>query len=198
MFTGIVTHRGRLQACEDRGGDLRMNFAVDAGHMQGCVEGDSIAVNGVCLTMIAPTEAGFGADVSTETLDRTTLGRLESGGLVNLELPLRAADRMGGHLVSGHVDGKAVLCSRHADARAERFEFEVPPELAKFVAEKGSISLDGVSLTVNDVAGKRFGVCLIPHTLEVTSLGDLQPGDEVNVEVDMIARYLERLLATEG
>ena len=180
MFTGIVTHRGRLQACEDRGGDLRMNFAVDAGHMQGCVE------------------EGFGADVSTETLDRTTLGRLESGGLVNLELPLRAADRMGGHLVSGHVDGKAVLCSRHADARAERFEFEVPPELAKFVAEKGSISLDGVSLTVNDVAGKRFGVCLIPHTLEVTSLGDLRPGDEVNVEVDMIARYLERLLATEG
>jgi riboflavin synthase len=195
MFTGIVTHRGRLHRCEDRGGDLRMQFEVAAEHMRDCSEGDSIAVNGVCLTMIAPGKEGFGADVSTETLECTTLGRLRTGDQVNLELPMRPTDRMGGHLVSGHVDGKAVLHSRHPDARAERFEFELPPNLARFAAEKGSITLDGVSLTINDVAGSRFGVCLIPHTLEVTSLGELQPGDEVNVEVDMIARYLERLLA---
>jgi riboflavin synthase len=198
MFTGIVTHRGRLHRCEDRGGDLRMEFAVAAEHMRDCTAGDSIAVNGVCLTMITPGEEGFGADVSTETLECTTLGRLQTGDQVNLELPLRPADRMGGHLVSGHVDGKAVLRARHPDARAERFEFELPPGLARFAAEKGSITLHGVSLTINDVSGNRFGVCLIPHTLEVTSLGGLQPGDEVNVEVDMIARYLERLLAAES
>ncbi|NIP18466.1 MAG: riboflavin synthase [Xanthomonadales bacterium] len=197
MFTGIVTHRGRLAGCEERGGDLRMAFGVPTEHMRGCSEGDSIAVNGVCLTMIAPSEDGFSADVSTETLDCTTLGRLVDGDLVNLELPLRPADRLGGHLVSGHVDGKAVLVSRHADARAERFEFELPMKFSRYVAEKGSITLDGVSLTINDAEGRRFGVCLIPHTLEVTSLGGLQPGDEVNVEVDMIARYLERLLATD-
>ena len=197
MFTGIVTHMGRLLSCEDRGGDMRMGFWVDPDIMHDCAEGDSIAVNGVCLTMITPTADGFCADVSTETLDRTTLGRLQTGGRVNLELPLRAADRLGGHLVSGHVDGKAVLRSRHPDARAERFELELPKELARYVTEKGSVTLDGVSLTVNDATGNQFGVCLIPHTLEITNLGTLQPGDEVNVEVDMIARYLERLLATD-
>jgi riboflavin synthase len=197
MFTGIVTAMGRLRTCEDRGGDMRMEFGVSEEFMQGSVAGDSIAVNGVCLTMIAPSTDGFRADVSTETLDRTTLGNLQISNHVNLELPLRAADRLGGHLVSGHVDGKATLRSRHPDARAERFEFELPVDLAKFVTEKGSVSLDGVSLTVNDVAGNQFGVCLIPHTLEVTNLGALQPGDEVNLEVDMIARYLERLLAAD-
>jgi riboflavin synthase len=194
MFTGIVSHRGRLVSCEDRGGDSRMSFAVERDLMERRGEGDSIAVNGVCLTMIRPHAEGFSADVSTETLEKTTLGGLGRGDLVNLELPLRAADRLGGHLVSGHVDGKARLCSRHPDARSERFEFELPESLARFVATKGSISLDGVSMTVNDTQGNRFGVCVIPHTQEVTSLGTLQPGDEVNVEVDMIARYLERLL----
>ena len=194
MFTGIVSHRGRLESCEDRGGDSRLSFSAGGGIMLGCSEGDSVAVNGVCLTMIEPGDAGFGADVSTETLDKTTLGALQPGDAVNLELPLRAADRLGGHMVSGHVDGKAVLLARHADARSERFEFELPRPLAKFVAAKGSICLDGVSMTINDAEGNRFGVCVIPHTQDVTSLGALQPGDEVNVEVDMIARYLERLL----
>jgi len=197
MFTGIVTHMGRLQSCEDRGGDMRMEFRVDPDVMHDCSEGDSIAVSGVCLTMIAPAADGFRADVSTETLDRTTLGGLQAGDRVNLELPLRAADRLGGHLVSGHVDGKGVLRSRHPDARAERFVLELPENLKRYVTEKGSVTLNGVSLTVNDIAGSRFGVCLIPHTLEITDLGTLQPGDEVNVEVDLIARYLERLLATD-
>jgi riboflavin synthase len=137
----------------------------------------------------------FQADVSQETLGLTTLGRLREGQAVNLELALQAQDRLGGHLVSGHVDGMATLVSRRPDARAERLEFEVPAALARYLARKGSVCLDGVSLTVNDVDGCRFGVCLIPHTLEVTTLGELRPGGLVNLEVDLVARYLERLAA---
>ena len=159
--------------------------------------GDSIAVSGVCLTMLEPEETGFSADVSNETLELTTLGNLGSGQQVNLELAMGLEDRLGGHMVSGHVDGKGRLLSRRKDARAERFEFEVPAGLARYVAKKGSICIDGVSLTVNEVDGARFAVCLIPHTLEVTTLGDLQAGDEVNMEVDLIARYLERLTDPE-
>jgi riboflavin synthase len=143
--------------------------------------------------MLEPEETGFSADVSNETLELTTLGNLEPGQQLNLELAMGLEDRLGGHMVSGHVDGKAQLLSRRKDARAERFEFELPADLARYVAKKGSICVDGVSLTVNDVNGPRFAVCLIPHTLEVTTLGDLQAGDEVNIEVDLIARYLERL-----
>jgi riboflavin synthase len=197
MFTGIVTHRGTLLSREDHGGDQRLQLYADPEIMRGSGQGDSIAVNGVCLTMIDPRADGFHADVSVETLEKTTLGGLPADARVNLELPMRLSDRLGGHLVSGHVDGKARLLSRRPDIRSERFEFAAPPELARFISTKGSVSLDGVSLTVNDVADNRFSVCLIPHTLDVTSLGALAPGDEVNIEVDMIARYLERLMLGE-
>jgi riboflavin synthase len=211
MFTGIVTAKGSLRQKTALGGDCRL--WIDCGQLplDGARTGDSVCVSGACLTMLEPrmdagVDAGvncgsgpggghFHADVSQETLSLTTLGQLREGQPVNLELALQAHDRLGGHLVSGHVDGMATLISRRPDARAERLEFEVPPHLARYLARKGSVCLDGVSLTVNDVDGCRFGVCLIPHTLEVTTLGALQPGERVNLEVDLVARYLERLAA---
>lgn len=193
MFTGIVSTTGTIQEITRTGGDSRLRISCSAIEKHHFRIGDSIAVSGVCLTMLEPEEAGFSADVSNETLELTTLGNMEPGRQINLELAMGLEDRLGGHMVSGHIDGKAQLFSRRKDARAERFEFEVPADLARYVAKKGSICVDGVSLTVNEVNGPRFAVCLIPHTLEVTTLGDLQPGDEVNIEVDLIARYLERL-----
>lgn len=199
MFTGIVTHRGRLVSVEPSGADQRMTFHVEGDALSDANDGDSMAVSGACLTMLdIDADAGhFTADVSAETLDKTALGGLEAGDPVNLEPALRAADRLGGHLVSGHVDGVGALVGRAPDGRAERFEFEVPQELARYIAAKGSVCIDGVSLTVNEVEGRRFGVCIIPHTLEVTTLGNLAAGDTVNIEVDMIARYLERLVAAQ-
>jgi riboflavin synthase len=179
------------------GGDSRLRIEFGNLDMQGSQEGDSIAVSGVCLTMLEPGESGFLADVSKETLELTTMGELQPGRPVNLELALALEDRLGGHMVSGHVDGLGRLVSRREDARSERFEFELPADLARYVAKKGSVTIDGVSLTVNEVDGARFSVCLIPHTLEVTTLGMLQPGDAVNIEVDLIARYLERLIDPE-
>jgi riboflavin synthase len=161
--------------------------------MEGCVSGDSISVAGVCLTMLAADESGFAADLSVETLDLTSLGDRQPGDRLNLELALRASDRLGGHLVSGHVDGLARLVSRNIDGRSERFLFETEKKLARYIAEKGSVCLDGVSLTVNVVDDNRFSVCIIPHTLEVTTLGELQAGQAANLEVDQLARYLERL-----
>lgn len=197
MFTGIVTAKGTLRHKAELGGDCRLSFASGALSLEGCNSGDSICVSGTCLTMLNPVnDAGgwhFQADVSQETLSLTTLGQLREGQAVNLELALQAHDRLGGHLVSGHVDDMALLLSRRPDARAERLEFEVPAALARYLARKGSVCLDGVSLTINDVDGCRFGVCLIPHTLEVTTLGELRPGERVNLEVDLVARYLERL-----
>ena len=197
MFTGIVTAKGTLRHIAELGGDCRLSFGTGALSLEGCRSGDSICVSGACLTMLEPAmDAGggrFEADVSQETLGLTTLGQLREGQAVNLELALQAQDRLGGHLVSGHVDGMAALVSRRPDARAERLEFEVPEPLARYLARKGSVCLDGVSLTINDVDGCRFGVCLIPHTLEVTTLGELRPGGRVNLEVDLVARYLERL-----
>lgn len=199
MFTGIVTAKGNLRNRTAVGGDCRLSFDTGALSLEGCRSGDSICVAGACLTMLEPgMDAGggrFEADVSQETLGLTTLGRLREGQAVNLELALQAQDRLGGHLVSGHVDGMAALVSRRPDGRAERLEFEVPAALARYLARKGSVCLDGVSLTINDVDGCRFGVCLIPHTLEVTTLGELRPGGRVNLEVDLVARYLERLAA---
>jgi riboflavin synthase len=197
MFTGIVSAKGSLQEKAALGGDVRLRIECGGLDMKNSQEGDSIAVSGVCLTMLEPDESGFFADVSTETLELTTLGKLEPGLPVNLELALALEDRLGGHLVSGHVDGSGHLVSRRGDARSERFEFELPASLARYVATKGSVCIDGVSLTVNDVDGAKFSVCLIPHTLEVTTLGLLQPGDAVNIEVDLIARYLERLAIAE-
>ena len=199
MFTGIVTAKGTLRQKTLLGGDCRL--WIDCGElpMAGARSGDSVCVSGACLTMLEPVMdpgAGhFHADASRETLGLTTLGLLREGQAVNLELALRAQDRLGGHLVSGHVDGMATLLARRPDGRAERLEFAAPAPLARYLARKGSVCLDGVSLTINDVDGPRFGVCLIPHTLEVTTLGALRPGERVNLEVDLVARYLEQLAA---
>lgn len=193
MFTGIVATKGKLISTEARQGDLRFRIGAPADMMQGVRVGDSISVAGVCLTMLEPDATGFSADLSLETLQRTSLGKRQAGDSVNLELALQVGDRLGGHMVSGHVDGLAVLRSRQTDARSERFDFEIDPPLARFVAAKGSVCLDGVSLTVNEVDANRFSVNIIPHTLEVTTLGDLQVGQNVNFEIDLIARYLERL-----
>lgn len=196
MFTGIITAQGALERVESRGADARLAFRVPARWLSETAEGDSIAVNGVCLTALQPLEGRFSADVSTETLSLTTLGELAPGDPVNLELALRASDRLGGHLVSGHVDGVAKLVRRQGSGRAELFEFECPEHLSRYIATKGSVCLNGVSLTVNGVAAHRFEVCIIPHTQAMTNLGALGPGDRVNIEVDMVPRYLERLLAT--
>ena len=197
MFTGIVETMGTLVSRTDMGGDSRLVIDTGTLSLANCRTGDSISVSGACLTMLDPLENSFAADVSQETLSLTILGDLREGGNVNLELAMGVHDRMGGHLVTGHIDGLGRLVSRHEDARAERFEFEVPKSLAKYIARKGSVCINGVSLTVNDVEGLCFGVCLIPHTMMITTLGKLQPGDEVNIEVDLIARYLERLMSPE-
>lgn len=193
MFTGIVAATGKIASRVSYDGDLRIRFEVPPDMMEGCKMGDSIAISGVCLTMLEPDETGFSADVSVETLDKTSLGDREDGDSVNLELAMRAADRFGGHLVSGHVDGLATLVSREGDARSERFLFETDRKLARYIAPKGSACLDGVSLTVNEVDDNRFSICVIPHTLAVTTLGVLEAGQVVNLEVDLIARYLDRL-----
>src|SRR6185312_12987684 len=170
---------------EARGGDTRLQVAVGALDLSDVALGDSICVSGVCLTVIALDGASFAADVSVETLSRTTLGVLQSGKRVNLEKSLRLADRLGGHLVAGHVDGLGSVVAVTPDARSQRWTFELPNALARYVAEKGSICIDGVSLTVNEVAGNRCGVNLIPHTIEATTFRDKNRGDAVNVEVDL-------------
>lgn len=195
MFTGIVEATGRIVRTEPRGGDVRL--VVDAGTLglDDVAIGDSIAVSGVCLTAIAIERNAFVVDVSNETLSRTSLGALGDGARVNLEKALRLADRLGGHLMAGHVDGLGRVVGIEPDARSQRWTFELPAELARYAAPKGSIAIDGVSLTINEVDGHRFGVNLIPHTIEVTTLGDRKVGDAVNIEVDLVARYVERLFA---
>ena len=193
MFTGIVETTGRLARIEPRGGDVRLVIDAGALGLDDVAIGDSIAVSGVCLTAIDIDGNAFAVDVSTETLSRTSLGALGVGARVNLEKAMRLSNRLGGHLVAGHVDGLARVVSIESDARSQRWTFELPPELARYAAPKGSIAIDGVSLTVNEVDGARFGVNLIPHTIDVTTLGDRKPGDAVNIEVDMIMRYVERL-----
>ena len=202
MFTGIISHKAVVHSRTPRGSGARMCFQVDEAFLADCIEGDSIAVSGVCLTALELEKDRFSADVSVETLDKTTLGHWQKGREVNLEKSLRAEDRLGGHMVSGHVDGRGRLLSDTPDGESHIMDFAVPSDLARYVATKGSIGIDGISLTVNDVVDEddtfsRFSVCIIPHTLAVTSLGSLKPGDEVNLEVDMIARYLERLQAGE-
>lgn len=194
MFTGIIETIGHIRQIQPRGGDLRMEIA-GGDYLAGSQLGDSIAVNGVCLTAVALGADSFSADLSAETLSATTAGHWQGGQAVNLERALTPSKPLGGHLVSGHVDGLARLLSRAEDARSWRLEFEAPPELARYIARKGSVTLDGVSLTVNDVAGTRFGVNIVPHTYTHTTLGELLPGQAVNLEVDLIARYLERLIS---
>lgn len=195
MFTGIVQDVGRIAAIERRGGDVRLRVEVDRLSLAACRDGDSVAVGGVCLTVLDVGPRGFAADVSVETLTHTTLGDAAVGDRVNLEPALRAGDALGGHLVSGHVDGVGEVAGLEGDARSVRVTFALPHALAKYVARKGSVAIDGVSLTVNEVDGDRFGVNLIPHTQQVTTLGELRPGRRVNVEVDQVARYVERLQA---
>jgi len=194
MFTGIIQSIGTLLDLKQKGGDVELSVQTGKLDMQDVVLGDSIAVNGVCLTAVTLGKNSFSADVSRETLSLTSLGGLTTGSPVNLEKALMLQTRLGGHLVSGHVDGLATVVSRHSDGRSERFEIKAPPELAKYIAEKGSVTMDGVSLTVNKVDGASFELNIVPHTLLETIIGRYQTGTQVNLEVDVVARYLERLL----
>jgi len=196
MFTGIVQGIGSIRALEPHGGDMTMWIDAGSVSLADVQVGGSIAVNGACLTATRLDGNAFAADVSRETLAVTTLGLAVPGTRVNIEKALLAGQALGGHYVTGHVDGVGNVISRHDDARSVRVEFEVPDELARYVARKGSICVDGVSLTVNGVNGRRFDVNLVPHTLELTTLADCGAGTRVNLEVDIIARYLERMLET--
>jgi len=197
MFTGIIQATGEIRALEQRDGDARLTIAVGRLEMGDVALGDSIAVNGVCLTAVQLDAHSFVADVSGETLACTTLGDLSPGARVNLEKALTPTTRLGGHLVSGHVDGVGEVLRRWSDARSERFRIRAPAGLAKYIAEKGSICVDGISLTVNRVEGAEFELNIVPHTLSETTMGDFTAGRRVNLEVDIIARYLERLLLGE-
>jgi riboflavin synthase len=194
MFTGIIEGVGRLAARQPQGGDIRFSFATGSLPFADVQLGESIAVNGVCLTVVAFDAASFQADASTETLALTTLGALAEGAALNLERAMRPTDRLGGHLVSGHVDGLGSVLSIHEDARAQRWRFAAPPELLRYIAKKGSICVDGVSLTVNEVDDAGFEVALIPHTVAHTAFAHTALGAAVNLEIDLVARYVERLL----
>jgi riboflavin synthase len=194
MFTGIIEGMGEIAEAKAVGGDCRLRISVPAGYLDGAQLGDSIAVNGVCLTAVEFADGGFVADVSAETLTATTAAQWIVGQVVNLELALTPSKPLGGHMVSGHVDGVGHLLSKRDDARSWRLEFEAPAALARYIARKGSICIDGISLTVNEVSGRRFGVNIVPHTMSHTALGQLEAGGAVNLEVDLVARYLERLL----
>lgn len=194
MFTGIIQAVGKVVSVELRRGDLRVTLNTGELDLTDVLLGDSIAVNGVCLTVVELNNEGFVADASVETMDLTTVGQWQVGTRLNFEKSLTPNTRLGGHLVSGHVDGIGEVVERHPDARSERFRIKVPGELARYIAHKGSITVDGTSLTVNEVAGAEFELNIVPHTLEHTIFGDYQSGTKVNIEVDVIARYLERLL----
>src|SRR5277367_1024657 len=194
MFTGIILATGRVICIAQRGGDLELGIDAAGLDTARIAIGDSVSVQGVCLTVTRKENTVFFADVSRETMAKTTLSGLKAGSRVNLEPSLRAGDALGAHMVSGHVDAVGKLREAAEDARSRRLEFELPAELARFVAAKGSISVDGVSLTVNNVDGRHFDVNIIPHTQTVTTLGELRAGDEVNIEIDVVARYLARLM----
>jgi riboflavin synthase len=195
MFTGIIQAKGRIERIEPTQGDWRLTVSVGGLDMSDVQIGDSIATNGVCLTAIALTATTYVADVSAETLNVTTLGQLKVGATVNLEKALRLQDRLGGHLVSGHVDGVGQIKSIKADARSWRYEIEAPVSICRYIAQKGSICINGISLTVNEVKGTLFGVNIVPHTRAETTIVDWVEGTRVNLEVDLLARYLERLLS---
>ena len=197
MFTGLIAGVGRLAARETRGGDARFTFNAGTLPFAGVRPGESIAVNGVCLTVVAFDDRNFEADASNETLALTTLGSLPIGRALNLERAMLPTDRLGGHLVSGHVDGVGAVRTVRDDARAQRWSFAAPAALLRYIAAKGSVCVDGVSLTVNEVGADFFEVALIPHTVEHTAFHALREGDAVNLEVDLLARYVERLLATK-
>lgn len=197
MFTGIIQAVGEVRRLEPRGGDVRITIGTGKLPLSRAALGDSIAVNGVCLTAVTLAADAFAADVSRETLALTTLGDLTTGSPVNLEPALTLATPLGGHLVSGHVDGVGRVLERQEDARSWRLRIEAPAGLARYIAHKGSICVDGVSLTVNAVEGACFALNIVPHTLDQTIIARYQAGTRVNLEVDLIARYLERLLLGE-
>lgn len=198
MFTGIIQTLGRIESLSPRGGAMRMAIAAADLDTSDIALGDSIAVSGPCLTAVAISPGRFEVDVSPETLDRTTLGGKRAGDAVNLEKALRLSDRLGGHLVSGHVDGLGEVVARVERDNCVQFTLRAPQALARYIAPKGSICIDGVSLTVNAVDGAQFELLIIPHTLERTTLGELRAGSRVNLEIDLVARYLERLLAPDA
>lgn len=198
MFTGIIQAIGTISAMENRGGDMRLSIATGQMDMSDVDLGDSIAVNGVCLTAVEFSSAHFVADVSRESLSLTTLGALKSGSRVNLEKALTLNTRLGGHLVSGHVDGMATVIERKSDGRSERFVLEAPDELKRYISHKGSVTIDGTSLTVNEVNDRQFSLNIVPHTIQETIMGDYHAGSKVNLEVDVLARYLERLLTADS
>jgi len=198
MFTGIIKATGKIALLERRGGDVRMRVESQALPWAEYELGESIAVNGVCLTAVVLNETGFDTDVSVETLDVTALGQLTVGARVNLEPALCLRDRLGGHLVSGHIDCKGSVGAMTSDARSTRVSIDIPEEYARYVAKKGSVCVDGVSLTINEVSGSRFESNIIPHTASHTIIGDYAVGTVVNIEVDLLARYLERLLGNDG
>lgn len=196
MFTGIIQRTGSLRAVTPRQGDVEMVFETGADYLTDTLLGDSIAVNGCCLTVVKLLDDAFAADVSRETLNVTTLQRWQPGYRINLEKALRAGDALGGHYVTGHVDGIGTVVSRYDDARSVRVRFSVPRNLGRYIAKKGSVAVDGVSLTVNEAGDDTdrswFEVNLVPHTLAVTILSGYQSGTQVNIEIDIIARYIER------
>lgn len=197
MFTGIIKAKGSITAMQQQGGDVRMTVSSDGLPWSDFEIGESISVNGVCLTAVALHDNGFDTDVSVETLDVTALGDLTTGSHVNLEPALGVGERLGGHLVSGHVDCVGSVTSRSADARSIRLAIEIPAEYSRYIAKKGSVCVDGVSLTINEVSGNTFESNIIPHTADTTIIDGYAVGTAVNVEVDMLARYIERLLGKD-
>ena len=195
MFTGIIETVGRVAEVRQLGGDLRLIVAAPDYQDRLVAIADSIAINGLCLTVVDIEGSNFAFDVSQESLQHSLIGDWQVGSKVNLEMALLPTTRLGGHLVSGHVDGLAQLVELQGDARSWRMRFTAPDELSKYIARKGSITINGASLTVNSVESNLFAINVIPHTFEVTTLGELRKGDRVHIEVDLIARYLERLLS---
>lgn len=194
MFTGIIQSVGKIKSLQRINNDLRITLDICSLPVAELALGDSVAVSGICLTVVGKIENGFVADVSGETLSRTTAGEWKTCERVNLELALTPTTRLGGHLVSGHVDAVGEVVKRWSDGRSERFIIAAPAAIAKYIAEKGSICVDGISLTVNAISGNEFELNIVPHTLQETTMSDYQAGRKVNLEVDIIARYLERLL----
>jgi riboflavin synthase len=194
MFTGIISTIGNVVGLESRGGDVRLTIETGSLSLADVSLGDSIACNGACLTAVELTGQGFIADVSVETLSLTTIGNWNAGSRINLEKAMQATDRFGGHIVSGHVDGIGEVVALEGDARSWRFRLRAPRDIAKYIAQKGSITVDGTSLTVNVVEGSEFELNIVPHTMLHTVIGDYKVGTKVNLEVDLVARYLERLL----
>ena len=194
MFTGIIQSIGQVAALEPQGDDLRVRLQTGKLELSNVELGDSIAVNGVCLTVVELSADGLWADVSGETIKCTGFAHMQVGSKINLEKALTPTTHLGGHLVSGHVDGVGEVVQRYNDGRSVRFHIKAPDELAKYIADKGSVTVDGISLTVNAVNGAEFELNIVPHTLQETTMGDFAVGTKINLEVDLIARYLERLL----